>query len=226
MHSNYYSMYTFTEENYLKAIYHLSESSGKGASTNAIAKSLETKPASVTDMLKKLSDKKLLVYKKYQGVNLTDQGKAIAIRTVRKHRLWEVFLVKKLEFGWEEVHEIAEQLEHIQSTKLTDKLDEFLAFPKYDPHGDPIPDRNGIFPNRSDQTLAECTVGDTTILKGVKDTDTEFLKYLKKLNLNLGEEISIQEKESYDSSMLVKLSNGSELNLSHQVSSNLYVIKK
>lgn len=219
-------MYTFTEENYLKAIHHLTDNSGKGATTNAIAERLETKPASVTDMLKKLSDKKLLVYKKYQGVSLTDEGKKVAIRTVRKHRLWEVFLVKKLEFGWEEVHEIAEQLEHIQSTKLTDKLDEFLAFPKYDPHGDPIPDRNGVFPNRSDRTLTECEVGDTAILKGVKDTDPEFLKYLKKLNLSLGEELKVMEKESYDHSMLVKLSNGTELNLSQQVSGNLYVTVK
>lgn len=219
-------MYSFTEENYLKAIYHLSESSGKGASTNAIAERLETKPASVTDMLKKLRDKQLLVYKKYQGVSLTDEGKSVAIRTVRKHRLWEVFLVTKLEFGWEEVHEIAEQLEHIQSTKLTDKLDEFLAFPKYDPHGDPIPDRHGVFPNRSDQTLTECEINETTILKGVKDTNPEFLKYLKKINLTLGEEIRILEKESYDHSMLVKLGDSSELNLSQQVSSNLYVTKK
>lgn len=219
-------MYTFTEENYLKAIYHLRGGPGKGATTNAIAERLETKPASVTDMLKKLSDKKLLFYKKYQGVSLTAEGKAVAIRTVRKHRLWEVFLVKKLEFGWEEVHEIAEQLEHIRSTKLTDRLDEFLAFPKYDPHGDPIPDKNGVFPNRSDQTLTECEVGDTAILKGVKDTDPEFLKYLIKLNLNLGEELSVQEKEIYDNSMRVKLGDGTELNLSQQVSSNLYVTKK
>ncbi len=219
-------MYTFTEENYLKAIYHLSDSSDKGVSTNAIAERLETKPASVTDMLKKLSDKKLLVYKKYQGVSLTDEGKTVAIRTVRKHRLWEVFLVKKLEFGWEEVHEIAEQLEHIQSTKLTDRLDEFLAYPKYDPHGDPIPNKDGIFPNRSDQTLTECSVGETAILKGVKDTDPEFLKYLKKLNLTLGEELLIKEKESYDNSMLVELSDNTQINLSQQVSGNLYVTVK
>jgi DtxR family Mn-dependent transcriptional regulator len=219
-------MYTFTEENYLKAIYHLSDSFEKGVSTNAIAERLDTKPASVTDMLKKLSDKKLLVYKKYQGVSLTAEGTAVAIRTVRKHRLWEVFLVKKLEFGWEEVHEIAEQLEHIQSTKLTDKLDEFLAFPKYDPHGDPIPNKDGIFPNRSDQTLTECNIGETAILKGVKDTDPEFLKYLKKLNLTLGEELLIKEKESYDHSMMVELSDRSQINLSQQVSGNLYVTVK
>lgn len=219
-------MYTFTEENYLKAIHHLTHNEDKGAATNAIAERLNTKAASVTDMVKKLSDKKLLVYKKYQGVSLTDEGRAVAIRTVRKHRLWEVFLVKKLEFGWEEVHEIAEQLEHIQSTKLTDKLDDFLGFPKYDPHGDPIPDKHGIFPNRSDITLTECTIGDHTILKGVKDTEPEFLKYLKKLNLSLGEEIAVLAKEKYDNSMLVSLGNGSELSLSQQVSSNLYVTLK
>ncbi len=219
-------MYSFTEENYLKAIHHLVENSKKGATTNAIAERLNTKPASVTDMLKKLSDKQLLVYRKYHGVKLTPEGEKVAIRTVRKHRLWEVFLVKKLDFGWEEVHEIAEQLEHIQSTKLTNKLDEFLGYPKYDPHGDPIPDWNGIFPNRSDQTLTECAVGDLVIMKGVKDTDPEFLKYLKKVKLTLGEEIRVHEKEGYDNSMHIKLSNGTGLSLSTQVSSNLYVTKK
>ncbi len=219
-------MYTFTEENYLKAIYHLSENTKKGAATNAIAERLNTKAASVTDMLKKLSDKKLLVYKKYQGVNLTDLGKTVAIKTVRKHRLWEVFLVNKLEFGWEEVHEIAEQLEHIQSTKLTDKLDEFLAFPKYDPHGDPIPNKDLVFPNRTDQTLTECSLNDIVIVKGVKDTSADFLNYLKKLNLGLGEELEILEKEDYDNSMKVKINGGSLLNLSHQVCANLFVITK
>ncbi len=219
-------MYSFTEENYLKAILHLCDANEKGASTNAIAQKLDAKAASVTEMLKKLSDKKLLNYKKYQGVKLTETGKKVAIATVRKHRLWEVFLVNKLEFGWEEVHEIAEQLEHIQSTKLTDKLDAFLAYPKYDPHGDPIPNKAGIFPNRSDQTLTEIEPHEIAILRGVKDTSAEFLKYLKKLELGLGEELKVLEKEAYDHSMQVQLGNKKILNLSQQVSSNLFVTKK
>src|SRR5690606_9923498 len=136
---------SFAEENYLKAIYALEEDEHLPASTNEIAKRINAKASSVTDMLKKLSDKSLVSYQKYQPASLTDEGRKIALNVIRKHRLWEYFLVEKLNFGWEEVHEIAEQLEHIKSTKLTDKLDEFLNFPKFDPHGDPIPDKKGIF---------------------------------------------------------------------------------
>lgn len=134
---------SFTEENYLKAIYHLSADESKQVNTNQIAAILNTKAASVTDMLKKLSGKNLIDYERYQGVGLTDTGKTIALKIIRKHRLWEYFLVEKLSFGWDEVHDLAEQLEHIPSSELTDRLDEFLGFPKYDPHGDPIPDQSG-----------------------------------------------------------------------------------
>jgi len=137
------SMFSQSEENYIKTIYHISTTSNKGISTNAIAKKLNTKASSVTDMIKKLSEKKVVVYKKYQGVNLTESGKKTAINIIRKHRLWEVFLVEKLNFSWDEVHEVAEQLEHIKSPKLIDELDAFLDFPKSDPHGTPIPDKNG-----------------------------------------------------------------------------------
>ena len=138
-----FKMFTFSEENYLKAIYHLEIDADKGISTNAIAKKLETKASSVTDMVKKLSEKKVVVYKKYQGVTLTDFGKKTAANVVRKHRLWEVFLVEKLDFSWDEVHDVAEQLEHIKSPKLINQLDSFLGFPTHDPHGDPIPDKEG-----------------------------------------------------------------------------------
>src|SRR5690554_7659989 len=137
---------TNSEENYLKIIYHLSLNSNSGVSTNAIAHAMESKPSSVTDMVQKLADKNLVAYKKYQGVQLTEKGKEVAMHIVRKHRLWEVFLVEKLGFSWDEVHDIAEQLEHIQSENLIDRLDKFLDFPTEDPHGDPIPNNKGELP--------------------------------------------------------------------------------
>jgi len=216
-------MYTFTEENYLKAIFFLTAGSGKGASTNSISERMETKAASVTDMLKRLDEKGLLEYKRYQGVRLTEKGKSVATRTLRKHRLWEVFLVEQLGFGWDEVHDIAEQLEHIQSKELTDRLDAFLGHPQFDPHGDPIPDKEGRFPKRSELTLSECEPGNVAIVKGVKDTSTDFLRYLEKQEIGLGSELEITEKESFDLSMKVKPKGKSELQLSEIVSSNLYV---
>ncbi len=216
-------MYSFTEENYLKAILFLSRQNERGASTSAIAERLETKAASVSDMLKKLGEKELVVYEKYKGAELTESGKAIAVRTLRKHRLWEVFLVKKMNFGWEEVHEVAEQLEHIQSTKLTDELDAFLGFPKYDPHGDPIPDREGAFPKRPELTLAECAPGEDLIVTGVKDSSVSFLKYLEKSKIGLGSMLHIVEKESFDGSIQARLNDAVEISLSAKASSNLYV---
>lgn len=216
-------MYTFTEENYLKAILFLAKDSQKGATTNAIAERLETKAASVTDMLKRLSEKELLVYKKYQGVRLTDEGRRVAIRTVRKHRLWEVFLVEKLGFGWEEVHDIAEQLEHIQSVELSDRLDAYLGHPQYDPHGDPIPDKKGSFPTRSDLMLSECGPTEKVIVKGVKDTSPDFLRYLEKLGIGLGSAIRIMEKEEFDGSMKVDIEEAEQTNLSAKVCNNLFV---
>lgn len=214
--------YSFTEENYLKAIYFLSKDSKKGASTNAIANSLETKPASVTDMLKKLSEKGLLNYQKYKGVQLTQEGEFVAINTIRKHRLWESFLVNKLDFGWDEVHEVAEQLEHIQSPKLTNSLDAFLGFPKYDPHGDPIPDKNGVFPQSSNQTLDYFKAGDQVKVKGVNDTSPEFLKYLGKLNIDLGTSIQVVEVEEFDRSMTVII-HEKTMSLSALTCNNIYV---
>jgi len=136
-------MFSQAEENYLKAIYALQNELGMAINTNLIAKKINTKASSVTDMIKKLSVKKLLTYKKYQGVQLTDKGKKVALKVIRKHRLWEYFLVKKLNYRWDEVHEIAEQLEHIKSETLIDNLETFLKYPKFDPHGDPIPDKDG-----------------------------------------------------------------------------------
>jgi DtxR family Mn-dependent transcriptional regulator len=213
---------TFSEENYLKTIYHLTTISESEVSTNAIAEMMETKASSVTDMLKKLSEKSLVNYKKYQGVSLTEKGKLTAKMIVRKHRLWEVFLVDKLDFSWDEVHDIAEQLEHIKSEKLINKLDDFLGIPTEDPHGDPIPDANGQIINTEKHLLSELFENQSGICVGVKDTSSEFLKYLDKQEISLGSKIEILGKESFDLSLKIKL-NGSELTISNKIASNIFV---
>ncbi len=215
-------MFSLSEENYLKAIFHLERSFPTGVSTNALAEEMNTKASSVTDMVKRLSEKKLVNYKKYQGVKLSKLGKDTAIEVIRKHRLWEVFLVEKLNFAWDEVHEVAEQLEHIKSEKLISELDKFLGFPKKDPHGDPIPDAKGNMVIANKILLSELQVGESGICVGVKDSSTEFLQYLDKNDIALGKTISILEKESFDQSMLIKL-NGKELKISSLISSNLYI---
>lgn len=195
-----------SEENYIKAIYALSENNLESISTNLLAERMCTKASSVTDMLKKLTDKGLLTYQKYQGCSLTESGLSIALSIVRKHRLWEVFLVDKLQFGWDEVHEIAEQLEHIQSVQLTNRLEEFLEFPKVDPHGDPIPNREGIFEAPTVRSsLASCDVGAIGSVMGVEDGSPEFLQYLNKIELKLGSEIEVIDKLSFDGSLVISI---------------------
>lgn len=216
-------MYSFTEENYLKAIYKLSEQDHSHVSTNAIADVLETKAASVTDMIKKLSDKKLLKYEKYRGVSLTEKGRMVAIGTVRKHRLWEVFLFEKLQFGWDEVHDIAEQLEHIRSEALTDKLDDFLGNPTHDPHGDPIPSRTGEIKQSNFTLLADAPAGKSMVMSGVADHSAVFLQHLNKIQIGLGCKMEVLERNEYDGSMEVKLSNKNRLHLSKEVSKNILV---
>ena len=213
---------TFSEENYLKTIYHLTTSLSTEISTNAIAEMMETKASSVTDMLKKLAEKDLVHYKKYQGVFLTPKGKLAAKMIVRKHRLWEVFLVEKLAFSWDEVHDIAEQLEHIKSEQLINRLDDFLGNPTEDPHGDPIPDRNGKLPKMDKKLLSEIAVGKKVICVGVKDSSAVFLQYLDKQEISLGSKIELISKESFDQSLKIKV-NGRELNISNKIASNLYV---
>jgi DtxR family Mn-dependent transcriptional regulator len=212
---------TFSEENYLKTIYHLS-SSEAGVTTNAIAEMMETKASSVTDMLKKLAEKNLIVYVKYQGVSLTDKGLLSAKMIVRKHRLWEVFLVDKLDFSWDEVHDIAEQLEHIKSEALINKLDDFLGNPTEDPHGDPIPDAKGRIIKIEKQLLSECHEKQVGICVGVKDSSSEFLKYLDKNGIALGSKIEVLAKENFDLSLKIKI-DGKELLVSHKIASNLFV---
>ena len=215
-------MFSLSEENYLKAIYHLERVHRGGVSTNALAEGMETKASSVTDMVKKLSDKSLVDYKKYQGVRLSSLGRRTAVEVIRKHRLWEVFLVEKLNFSWDEVHEVAEQLEHVKSEKLVRELDRFLEFPRRDPHGDPIPDEEGKFTVSDHRVLAETDPGEQVICVGVKDSSSNFLQYLDKNGISLGQEINILDKESYDQSMLISLDR-KEIKISKIVSNNLYV---
>jgi len=215
-------MFTLSEENYLKAIYHLEADSKKGISTNAIAKSLETKASSVTDMVKKLSEKEVVLYKKYQGVTLTELGKKTAANIVRKHRLWEVFLVERLNFSWDEVHEVAEQLEHIKSPKLINQLDALLGFPKHDPHGDPIPDKEGNVNTVDKILLATLNKNETGVCVGVNDSSSEFLRFLDKKKITLGKKITVLEKEDFDDSLFIEV-DGEKLSISKKIANNLYI---
>jgi DtxR family Mn-dependent transcriptional regulator len=213
---------SFTEENYLKAIYHNQEKLDGLVSTNAISDSLQTKAASVTDMLKKLADKDLIHYEKYQGVSLTQKGKQKALTIIRKHRLWEVFMVDKLAFKWDEVHELAEELEHIHSEKLINRLDEFLGFPKYDPHGDPIPDSDGNIKTEEFILLSKLNIGDSGKISGIKTHSKEFLQYLEKMKLTIGQKIILVDKISYDGSVILNIEN-QEKSISREVAQNLLI---
>jgi DtxR family Mn-dependent transcriptional regulator len=217
-------MFTLSEENYLKAIYHLEIDADKGISTNSIAKKLETKASSVTDMVKKLSEKEVVVYKKYQGVKLTNYGKKTAANIVRKHRLWEVFLVEKLNFSWDEVHDVAEQLEHIKSPKLINQLDSFLGFPSNDPHGDPIPDKEGNLKIIEKSLLSTFSKNESGVCVGVDDSSSEFLRYLDKKGITLGKQITVLEKEDFDDSLSIEMDN-KKFSISNKIANNLYMKK-
>jgi len=216
-------MNSYTEENYLKSIYHLSLSNDGSVSTNSIAAALNTKAASVTDMLKKLADKQLINYTKYQGVSLTAEGETIAINIVRKHRLWEFFLVEKLHFKWDEVHELAEELEHISSIELVDRLDRFLDYPKYDPHGDPIPDSKGRINNNELKPISVLDVHTSGIVMGVREHAPAFLQYLDKLQLNIGKKIQVSDIIAYDQSVVLMLNDHSSVTISREVAKNILV---
>ncbi|MFY8213470.1 MAG: metal-dependent transcriptional regulator [Flavobacterium sp.] len=213
---------TISEENYIKVIYHLSHVSPKGVNTNAIAGMLETKASSVTDMLKKLSDKELVAYQKYQGVSLTNKGFHAAKMIVRKHRLWEVFLVEKLDFSWDEVHEIAEELEHIKSETLINRLDQFLGFPECDPHGDPIPNEKGEIKKINKLLLSEVALNKEYLCIGVKNSSSDFLQYLNKQNIALGATFIVKERENYDDTLTVEV-NSKMMTMSNKTANNLYV---
>lgn len=217
-------MHTLTEENYLKAIYRIFETTGDSVSTTAIAEKLQINAASVTDMFKKLGQQKLVIYEKSRGVKPTDKGRKIALQILRKHRLWETFMVEKLKFSWDEVHEVAEQLEHVHSDILIERLDQLLGYPKFDPHGDPIPDKNGKLPMVTSILLAEGKVGISYRISGVAENSDTFLKYLKKVGLGPGAMLKVKEIEEFDGSMKVQIEGGTELMLSRAATSNLYVV--
>jgi len=219
-------MPSLSEENYLKAIYILNSKDDGAASTNAIAERLTTKASSVTSMLKKLCDKGLVSYKKYKAANLTEQGKQTAIAVIRKHRLWEYFLYKKLKFNWSEVHELAEQLEHIQSPELTNRLDDFLGNPGRDPHGDPIPDQNGNFPPALSLSLSDLEEGEKAVILGVKDHGTSFFNHLKSLEIKLGDECQLLSKVDYDGSVELLFDNNKKVTVSKGVADNLLIKKE
>ena len=218
-------MLSSTEENYLKAIYKISERDNKAASTNAISKEMKTTAASVSDMLQRLSSKGLTHYEKYKGVTLTEKGNKIATTLIRKHRLWEVFLVEKLDFTWDEVHELAEQLEHIQSTELVNRLDKFLGNPKFDPHGDPIPNAEGVFTHRRQVELSELKIGESGALVGVQEDSSTFLQYLDKMGLKLGVELKVLERFEFDSSVKLLVNNTEQITISNKVCKNLFLKK-
>jgi len=215
-------MYSQSEENYLKAIFLLAKGTNKIVNTNQLAKKLQTKASSITDMVKKLSDKDLVDYQKYKGASLTKGGEKIALSILRKHRLWETFLVEKLNFSWDRVHEIAEQLEHIQSDELVDNLDAFLDFPKTDPHGDPIPDKEGNILHRERQVLSTLPIGSKVVLVGLKNSSDDFLRYLDNRNLSLGDMMEIMDVEAYDQSLQIK-KNENIFILSESAANNLLV---
>lgn len=217
-------MITLTEENYIKAIYHLSNQGEENVNTNALAEAMNTKASSATDMIRKLAEKDYANYKKYKGVTLTETGKKIAINIIRKHRLWEVFLVEKLNFTWDEVHELAEQLEHIKSQKLTDELDIFLGHPTHDPHGDPIPNKDGEMAYVEKTLLSQAHVNMRYSCLGVNDSSSEFLQYLNTNNISLGSIIEVMHIEPFDKSISIK-ANGTLMTVSQSVAKNLYLKK-
>jgi DtxR family Mn-dependent transcriptional regulator len=214
--------FSVTEENYIKAIYHLQQEEGT-VSTNDLAAVLQTKPASVTDMLKKLKAKKLLSYEKYKGVRLSAEGKKLALAIVRKHRLWEYFLVDKLQFGWDEVHEVAEELEHISSKKLVEKLDAFLGYPKFDPHGDPIPDSHGKITIQQQINLIDLALNKMAEVSGVGSQSTELLELLKHKNIGIGTRLEIKRKFGFDHSIEIKLKGQQPFTISQQLAQALFV---
>ena len=215
-------MYTVSEENYIKSIYHLQQNA-RNVSTNELAERLRTKPASVTDMLKKLKGKNLLDYEKYYGVKLTPEGRKLALEVIRRHRLWENFLVNHLQFNWDEVHDIAEQLEHVQSSMLADKLDAYMDFPRFDPHGDPIPDSKGKMETMNQVNLLQLPVGQVAEICAVGSQQTELLEMLRNKKLQMGTTVSITRRYSFDNSVELIINKQAPQSISGQLAGQLFV---
>lgn len=214
--------FSTSEENYIKAIYHLQQ--GKGdVSSNELATALKTKPASVTDMMKKLKAKKLVHYQPYKDFRLNSEGVKIALGIIRRHRLWEFFLAEKLKFTWAEVHEVAEELEHVSSKKLIDKLDEFLGFPRVDPHGDPIPDADGKIENTRQVCLVNLPLNKQVTVSHVSDQSSEILELLKHKHIGIGTKLEIKRKFEFDHSMEIKSGKQPVQTISEQLAKNIFV---
>ena len=216
-------MFSFVEENYLKAIYHLSDHGRKSVSTNALAEEMQTTAASVSDMMAKLSKKKAVDYQKYKGVNVSGKGKEVALRVIRKHRLWEVFLVDQLKFHWDEVHEIAENSSISNPPILISRLDEFLGFPKHDPHGDPIPDENGVFSTVKKVSLTELALNAPAQVVAVNDSSGSFLKYLDKVGISIGTKIKVEDTNEFDGSLDITIDQKKSLTISQTAAQNILV---
>lgn len=213
--------YSTSEENYIKAIFHLQKDGT--VTTNELAAELQTKPASVTDMMKKLSTKKLVHYKAYHGFTLTSEGRKVALLIIRRHRLWEFFLAEKLKFSWDEVHAVAEDLEHVSSKKLIDKLDEYLGFPRTDPHGDPIPDSNGKIETNKQVSLLEMPLNKLATVSYVSDQSSGMLELLSHKKIVIGTRLEVKKKFSYDNSLEIKIQQQTPINISEQLAKNIFV---
>ena len=214
--------FTTSEENYIKCIYHLQQETGM-ANTNSLAAEMNTRPASVTDMLKKLKAKKMLQYEKYKGFKLNDAGKKVALDVIRKHRLWEYFLVEILKFDWDKVHPIAEELEHISSEELVQRLEKFLGNPSFDPHGDPIPDKYGKIPVRNQLNLTDIPVKKTVTVSSVSNQAAQMLEMLKHYKIALGTQLQVLQKFSFDGSLEIKILKQAPCIISEQVAKNVFV---
>ena len=218
-------MQTHSEENYLKSIYLLGKQGKDKVSVTALASSLGNNPASVIDMLKRMTEKKLIEYDKFIGAKLSETGSKTALLVIRRHRLWELFLQDKLGYTWAEVHEIAEQLEHVHQEELADRLDEFLGFPQFDPHGDPIPDKNGNFPELKTCPLSEYKEQEIGSVVSLADMSTVFLKYLDKVGIHIGTEIKVIENNDFDNSLDIKIDGKTKIHLSQQAAQNILIGK-
>lgn len=216
-------MQSLSEENYIKAVYRLSQKENLKITPTAIAEEVSVNAASVVDMIKKLTEKKLITYDKVKGAKLTDRGSKAALAIIRNHRLWEVFLLEKLGYSWDVVHDIAEQLEHIKHPELADRLNKFLGYPDYDPHGDPIPKSNGEMPNTVTTLLSEIEVGKTCRVAAVKDTSSIFLQYLLQLSINIGTKIKVLDKVAFDGSISIQIGKDLKTMVSKKFAESLLV---
>jgi DtxR family Mn-dependent transcriptional regulator len=214
--------FSTTEENYLKAVYYLQGKHGN-VSTNALAARLQSKPASITDMMKKLSNKKLLNYKPYYGFSLTTEGKKVALSVIRKHRLWEFFLAEKLNIGWDEVHGIAEELEHVSSKKLIDKLDAFLDYPAFDPHGDPIPDKLGKMQKSNKIPLTNLKLSTPAKVISISNPKPNVVEILKEKKITVGTLVEVKRVFDFDHSLQVKIAASKTETISKQLANMIFV---